>query len=136
MSKTGKIATSTFTKPYDSPNGRVYYHDIMFEGDATKYNIGSKDQSPDFLAVGQTLTYEIPNPAKPNSIKRVKEAPANFSGSGGGYKPDTVGITVGNAISNAALLVAHGVVKADNLEAAARNIATIAFKLKEEFAGR
>ena len=133
--KTGKIATSVFTKPYDSPNGRVYYHDITFEGDATKYNIGSKDQSPDFLAVGQTLQYDVPNPAKPNSIKRVKEAPASFSGNGG--KPfDSAGVTVGNAISNTCLLIAHGKVDIKDLEKVTKGIVELAFKLKDEFAGR
>ena len=131
--KTGKIKEHLGVKPYDGKHGRVYYHSIKFEGDDVTYNIGSKDESADFLKVGQTLTYEVPDTTKPNSIKRVKENPF---GGGGGYKPDTVGITIGNALSNATLLVAHGAVQPADLEAAARNIAKIAFKLKEEFAGR
>lgn len=133
--KTGKITKSEFTKPYDGPNGRTFYHNISFEGDSVVYNIGSKEQNPSFLAVGQTLTYEIPNSAKPNSIKRVKEDNFTKSGTGynGSFKSDNgVGMQIGNALNVTALLIAHGKVELKDLESTARRVIEISNKLKEE----
>jgi hypothetical protein len=130
--KTGKITKSEFKNEWQGPKGKIYYHDVVFEGDSTTYNIGSTDKNPDFLAVGQTLAYEVPDASKPNKIKRVKEAPPSFGG-GGGYKPDTIGITVGAGINCAVTLIANGKVELKDLEATARRIVEISLKLRDEF---
>jgi len=131
----GKIAKSEFKSTWQSPNGPLQYHRVTFEGDDTVYEIASKDKNPDFLAVGQTLVYEVPDSSKPNKIKRAKEAPPSFSG-GGGYKPDVSVITVGASINCAVTLIANGKVELKDLEATAKRIVEISVNRKDEFAGR
>lgn len=134
MAKTGKITKSTFKNEWKGANGTVFYHEVEIEGDGA-WQIGSKDKEPDFLKVGQTLSYEVKDAAK-RSITRVKE----FNGGGGfgvgGYKPDTIGITVGAALNQTAQLVSAGVVKFEDFKKVAHRLTEVALELKEEFAGK
>lgn len=134
MSKQGVIKTSTWSNTWSKNGNNVEYHKITFEDDNTTYTIGSKDKNPSFLSVGQVLHYE--NKDEKGNIKRVEAPQTNGSGLGSsasfsGY--DGTGAMIGNALSNAVLLVCHGKVTLDQLEATAKRIAEISTKLKEEF---
>lgn len=84
MSKTSKITASSYSHSWESQNGTIYDHEIALDnGDSGV--IGSKQQDPAFLNVGETLEYEI-KPSKgdyPPKITRVTQKP---QGGGGGNK--------------------------------------------------
>ena len=129
--KTGKIKKSEHKNEWKGPNGVVHYHDVVFEGDDTVWNIGAKDKNPDFLSAGSTMTYEVTDEAK-RKIKRVKENP--FNGGGGGKSAfDGTGAMVGNSLTNAVTLIAHGKAELKDLEKLAHRICEISNVLKEEF---
>jgi uncharacterized protein YprB with RNaseH-like and TPR domain len=65
---TAKIQSVEYLKEHGAGLRKVHYHNVTFEGDSTKYNIGTKEQEPRFLKPGQSLTYEI---VDGNRIKRV-----------------------------------------------------------------
>jgi len=131
--KTGKIEKSEFSKEWKGDKGTIYYHNVQFEGDRVVWNIGAKDKNPAFLAEGSTLTYEVKDEAK-KSIKRVQpEGGGGFGGRSGGGSFDGTGAMVGNAISNAVTLIAHGKAELKDLEKLAHRICEISVELKEHF---
>lgn len=148
--QTAKIVKSSFKKEYASPNGVIYYHDVTTEGETKPWNIGSKEKAPNFLSVGAILNFEVEDAAK-RKIKRVKaeEEPAKVVGVEARAKAaeapkDTytkkqdavaAGMMVGNALTNASLLVAHGIVPIADLKKFAHRICEISTELKEEFGG-
>jgi len=135
MPETKKITKSEFKKEWANPKGgTIFYHDVWLEGDDKPWNIGAKDKSPAFLQAGNSLLFEVADASK-RSIKRV-QPPQQFGGSHGGSTFSQVGVTVGNAITNAVTLVANGKVDIKDLKATAHRIAEIAFELKEEFEGK
>ena len=129
---TSKIATSNFKKEWSGPKGTIYYHDLTFEGDSRVYNIGAQQQSPSFLAVGQSIDWEWKDESK-GSIKRMKPA---FNAGGGGKPFDQVGVTVGAGLNQAVMLVSNGKADLKDIEKVAHRLIEIAFKLKDEFTGR
>lgn len=134
MTKQAKILSSTFKTEWNNPKGGlIYYHDVVLEGEGDKaWNIGSQTKNPDFLAVGQTLNFEVKDQAK-RSIKRVMVEAPQQSG-GGGYSQ--VGVTVGAALNQAVQLVSNGKVEMKDLKSTAHRLVEIAFELKEEFKDR
>lgn len=70
--KTSKIEKSEFSKEWGKGINKVYYHNVTFEGETKSWNIGAKQENPDFLAVGEVLKYEIVD-EKLRKIKRVKD---------------------------------------------------------------
>lgn len=54
----GKITQSEFKKEWKGPKGVLYFHDIKVEGFDHVLNVGSKDQNPPHLAVGQQIELE------------------------------------------------------------------------------
>lgn len=130
-----KILKSEYKRPWDGPNGKTYYHDVVLEGQGDKpWNIGSQEQNPSFLAVGEVLTFEIKDAAK-RSIKRVKPMQTNGSGLGGSsnFSDNSLGQQIGNALNVTAMLIAHGKIDVKELESTARRVVEISTKLKEEF---
>lgn len=128
--KTGKILGSTFNNEWKGPNGTVFYHEVEIEGDG-KWQIGSKDKNPAFLAAGQTLNYEVKDEAK-RSITKAKEfTPGGFGGGKSAF--DGTGAMVGNSLTNAVTLIAHGKADLKDLEKLAHRICEISNVLKEEF---
>ncbi len=131
MAEVKKITKSSFKSEWAGPNGIIYYHEIFLEGDDKAWQIGAQAKEPDFLNAGQTLTYEIKDAAK-RSLKRVKLLPpVGGNGGGGGY--DGVGAMVGNAITNAVTLIAHGKADIKDLEKVAHRICEVSMELKKQF---
>lgn len=131
MSKQAKITASQFQKEWVNPktNQTIYYHSIELDN-GDKGQIGSNKQSPDFLSVGSTLEYDIDG----DKIKRVQ--PAKSFG-GGGYKPDTVGITVGACLNLAVSMYNAG--KFDDIkkvESTADWLVEMSFRLKSKHADK
>lgn len=127
--KTSKLRYVSIPKEWKGDKGTFYFFDIELEN-GDKGNIGSKDQSPSFLKVGESLDYELKETDKGNKIKRVSQQPFN---KGGGYKPDTVGITVGACLNNAVSLVSAGKIESKDVEKTASWLIELSFKLKEKY---
>ena len=108
---------------YTNTYGTFYNFLVEFEnGDSG--STSSKSTTPKWK-IGDEYTYDV---AEVNGYKNIKGMkPVN--GFGGG-KVDTVGMTVGNAISNAVLLICHGKIDMKDLEKTADRICEIAFTLK------
>lgn len=68
--KTGTIETVEYVKEWGKGLNKVHYHNVTFEGDEQKWNIGTKEQEPTFLKPGKTLNYEITDEEK-HKIKRA-----------------------------------------------------------------
>jgi hypothetical protein len=143
MSKIGKIAKIDFKTEWSGANGKLYFHDVTFEGDASPWNIGAREKLPSKLGVGATIAYEIKDEKK-RSIKQVKlegaqGAPTQITYSAPGGSNAKIGLIVGAALNNAVLLVAHGRVDpgvkpiSDTIASVARRLAQIALDLEEEF---
>jgi hypothetical protein len=132
MSETKKIAKSEFKREWDGPNGKLFYHDVWLEGDDKPWSLGAKDKNPDFLKSGNTLIFEIKDASK-RAIKRVQPKPG-FGGGGGEF--NQVGVTVGAALNQAVMLVAHGKVELKDVKSIAHRLAEVAFELKDEFAAK
>ena len=126
----GKITAVTFKSEWKGPKGILYYHDVEIDG--TTYNIGAQNKLPDFLQVGKEIHYEVTDASK-NKIKRVKPPDQQFV-PGGGQKPayNSKGQAIGNALTNATLLVCHGKVDIKDLEKTAARILEIAENLAAE----
>lgn len=130
MSKKSKVTKVGAFKEFDGKNGKIYYCDIELEN-GDKGNIGVKDQSK--MTVGKELEYDITIDEQGRSkIKAI----ANFAAKAMGAYSDKTGMMVGNALANASLLAAHGVIKLDDIESCARLICQVSIKLKEEFKGQ
>lgn len=127
--KTSKLKYVSSPKEFTNDKGTFYYFQIELEN-GDKGSIGSKDQSPSFLKVGESLDYELKETDKGNKIKRVSQQPFNKVG---GYKPDSVGITVGACLNNAMSLVAAGKIESKDVEATASWLIELSFKLKEKY---
>ena len=127
MAKKGKITKVGDFKEYKGQNGTVYYTNIEFDN-GDKGNIGVKDKAKIF--VGKELDYSITQDDKGNNkIKAEVPFPAKAMGA---YN-DKTGMMVGNAITNATLLVAHGIIQYSELADAASDICDLSIKLKEKF---
>lgn len=132
MSKQAKITASQFKNEWKNPTTgqTVFYHSIELDN-GDKGQIGSNKQNPDFLSAGSTLDYNIDG----DKIKRVQQ-PKSFGG-GGGYKPDTVGITVGACLNLAVSMYNAG--KFDDIkkiESTADWLIEMSFRLKTKHADK
>lgn len=112
---------------WESKNGTMYNQTVEFE-DGTKGTASSKTPQAKWV-VGNEYTFEVTERSGYTNITGIK--PVN--GFGGGSKFDSAGMMVGNAISNSCLLVANGIIKADQMEAMADRICEISTKLKEKY---
>ena len=129
MAESKKILSSNFKSEWLGPNGKLYYHEVTFAEGEKPWQIGTKEMNPSFLEAGKTLNFEVKDMAK-RSIKRVQaDAPA-FSG--GASKSGNKGYAIGNALTNAVLLVAHGKVELKDLKATAKRILDIGTELEGE----
>lgn len=83
--KTAKITASKFKSkwsPPDKPNQVTYYHDIELDN-GDRGSIGTNEQEPQFLNVGESLTYDIgPHPKRAGDFQ-IKKA-GSWGGKGGG----------------------------------------------------
>jgi hypothetical protein len=126
MANKGTISAVAFKSEWQGPKGTLYYHDVTIDG--KKYNIGAQEKLPNFLKVGETIWYEVTDEAK-GKIKRVK-APDFQPSQGGGKQPyNNRGQAIGNALTNATLLVCHGKVDIKDLGKTAERILEIAENL-------
>lgn len=111
--KTAKIKSSKFTRKWDGDNGTVFYHDIELDN-GDKGSIGTKEQDPEWLNVGQSLNYEL-TPSKdekyPPKIKRVTDKPQGGGKPGGYQKEPFEEKAVASAYNQTAVLFSHKAVE-------------------------
>ena len=119
--KTSKIKLVSVPSEYNNTHGTFYYFQIELEN-GDKGSIGSKSQSPEWLKEGLDLTYEIQDG---NRIKRVQEKKQ-------GYKPDTLGIAIGQGLNLAVEMYVNDKIDKDGIEPFAKWIAERSYKLRSE----
>ena len=120
--KTSKILKSEFYKPFGEGANVTYYHNIWFEGDDKRYNIGAKKQNPEFLQPGQMLEWEWKDEAK-GSIKKVNQRQGGF----GGPSADPKDIRVSTGLLAAVTMYAAGKITKEQIIEKAVNIAKNTF---------
>lgn len=83
--KTAKVQAILDIRPWDGPNGTVYYHKLLMDNDDVA-TVGKKKE-PAF-EIGEELTYTLePDPKGGFKLKEVKDNPFTGGGrSGGGGK--------------------------------------------------
>lgn len=145
MQKESKVLGTSFNREFTTVHGTYYVHDVKFEnGDEGEYTSISKDQNK--FVEGEVARYEHEQRQSKKGDKFIKISPAKDEGSftprnkGGGSsfssgssKFDGTGAMVGNAISNAILLVCHGIIEMGQMEEAAKGICETSMKLKSLF---
>lgn len=135
-----KCIKCSFKNEFTTSNGTFYNFDVEFE-DGTVGMYASKDKNNPKFKVGVESEFEKEEKSGVKNGKEwsfVKIKPAMQNKFGGG-KFDSAGMMVGNAISNATLLLAHGVIEVKEgvhaskvLEAVADEICNISERLKEK----
>lgn len=128
MSKTSKIKSVGTPKEWSNTNGTFYYFQIELEN-GDRGSIGSKDNPPSWLKVGETLEYDLKETDKGNQIKRVQQ---NTFKKGGGYKPDTLGIAIGQGMNLANEAWCAGKIDKEKIKAMAKWYAELSYELREE----
>lgn len=131
---TSKILSCEFKNSYDSKYGTFFSHTISLE-DGTTGEISAKEQDPSYLQPGQELSYSVKSEDPKYGKKLKRETPNNFGGGrsgGGGRTFDDLGATVGNAMSNAVMLVCHDKVDIKDLKKVAKGIAQKSIEIKSE----
>lgn len=68
--QTAIIEKVEYVKEWGKGLNKVHYHNVTFEGETKHWNIGTKEQDPDFLKPGKSLNYEITDEEK-RKIKRA-----------------------------------------------------------------
>jgi hypothetical protein len=124
-----EIESFSFNNEWKSNDGVIYYYNINLKGETEPYKIGFKQKDPDFLKVGEELTYKIKDEIK-RSIVRVQPPEQLAAKTGNAYG---VGAMVGNAITNATALIVAGKVDIKDFEAISRRICKISSELNQKY---
>lgn len=82
----------TNNKPWEGPNGALYFHVLTLEGEEKRCRIATKTATTAWLREGEELEYEVTGEVDIKNvpslkIKRVSSAAYGGGGGGGGYKP-------------------------------------------------
>jgi hypothetical protein len=144
---TGKITSielkNEWTNPKYPKDGPIYYQEYVVEntdGTIITGTAGTKNKNK--YPVGSTIEYTTSEQSDKQGnvytkIEPIDPEKQNFKSGGGnsnynkgGFKSDGVGMMVGNAITNATLLVSHSVITLDELESIADRICEISIRLK------
>lgn len=131
--KTSKIKSVNFSHSWNKDGTDYYTHDYTFE-DGGKIQANHMSKYP--FGVGDEVEYEVKKNHEKHGPQGKVSKPNNFRGGGqkgGGYKPDTIGITIGNALNNVSLLIAHDKVELKDLEKTATRFVEVALGLKDKF---
>jgi hypothetical protein len=70
--KTSKIKTAGVVKEWNGQHGLIYFHPITLEN-GDEGSIGTKDESPDWLKVGESLDYTLTETDNGNKIKKFSQ---------------------------------------------------------------
>jgi hypothetical protein len=124
-----EIESFSFNNEWKSNDGVIYYYNINLKGETEPYKIGFKTKDPDFLKVGEELTYKIKDEIK-RSIVRVLPPEQLAAKTGNAYG---VGARVGNAITNATALIVAGKVDIKDFEAISKRICKISSELNQKY---
>jgi hypothetical protein len=124
-----EIESFSFNNEWKSNDGVIYYYNINLKGETEPYKIGFKQKDPDFLKVGEELTYKIKDEIK-RSIVRVQPPEQVAAKTGNAYG---VGAMVGNAITNATALIVAGKVDIKDFEAISKRICKISSELNQKY---
>jgi hypothetical protein len=101
--------------------------------------LGVRATSTD-LAVGVDIEYDTQESPyglkiKPRNFKNGKFASKPTFG-GGGQKKDTLGMTLGNALTNATMMVCHDKIPLADLEKVTRRMIDISIAIKKDYEGK
>lgn len=137
MSQTlsGKISKFQFKNEWvHKPSGKTCYDfEVWFEGNEQPYILTAQDRNPEHLVIGTTMYYEWKNESQ-RKIRRV--LPPQTETKTGTFTDNSVGQMVGNALSNAAILVSHGITDPEQVKKVyevANLICGFSSNLKTEF---
>jgi hypothetical protein len=135
MKKTSKVKTVAvgipFKSEYGNENGELIPHTYEME-DGASFHANHKSEEP--FKAGDEVEYEITGKDKKDNNKGKVGKPSNFGGGGskkGGY--DTLGQQIGNCISNACMLAAHGKIEMKNLEATVHRLMDIGNSTRNKY---
>ncbi len=140
MIKQSKVLEVKFEREFSNNYGSFYVHKISFEnGDTGEYISQSKEQTK--FIKGDLISYNMELKLNSNNEKYYKITPIKTDNTPVPKNPhtnfsrplDTVGPMVGNAISNAIMLVCHSKLDINKIEETAYRLCEISIKLKNEF---
>jgi hypothetical protein len=102
--------------------------------------LGMNTTSTD-LAEGVDIEYDTQESPyglkiKPRNFKNGKFAGKPTFGGGGGQKKDTLGMTLGNALTNATMMVCHDKIPLADLEKVTRRMIDISISIKKDYEGK
>ena len=127
--KTSKVKSVKVGGDWEK-DGKVYYrHDYVME-DGQKIQANHTTENP--INVGEEVEYNVTRSHEKYGDSGSVKKPNDFK-KGGGYKPDTVGITVGACLNNAVSLVSAGKIESKDVEKTASFLIELSFKLKEKY---
>lgn len=136
--ETKKIQNFSFKNTWTAPNGDVvHYFIVNLEGEDQPYSLGTRQPQPDFLKIGEELTFEVRDVLKRKIVKVDPEYannPTTTSKTPTSAYDAGVGAMVGNAITNAVNLVIAGKATVEQLDVIAESICQISINLKNKFA--
>jgi hypothetical protein len=123
-----------FKSQYGNDNGELIPHTYTME-DGTTLNANHKSEEP--FKAGDTVEYEVTGEDKKGNTKGKVSKPSDFKGGGGSKKGgyDTLGQQIGNCISNACMLAAHGKIEMKALESTVHRLMEIGNSTREKFEG-
>lgn len=130
---TTKIKSVEVGKPWSNANGTFYPHTYELEDGQT---VVANHKENGKFSVGEEVEYEVTGTDKVGNTKAKVSKPQQSGGGfsrGGGYKPDTVGITVGACLNLAVSMYNAG--KFDDLakiKTTADWLIDISFELKNK----
>lgn len=143
MSLKGTIKNIVLQNEWKSTNGIVYYQEYTIdtaEEGVVIGVLGTKDKSK--YKIGDEIEFNYTNTSDKQGNMYKKLIPVNPEQNNfyqNKFKDkqhsrlDNVGMMVGNALSNATVLVANNVISLDELESIAERICEISEKLKTKF---
>ena len=152
MTKTSIVKQTTFKREFETQHGKFFEHTIEFNnGDKGEYISRSNPQSK--FVVGTEVMYDI-TPAKDGmgnqylkitTVRTYNQPGTSYTpnNSGNAAKPaftpnvnNSIGMMVGNAITNACNLACHGVIQMDQVRATAESLCELSIDLKKTFDGK
>jgi hypothetical protein len=134
MKKISKVVSVLVGSSWQSTNGdTMHTHDYVME-DGQKIQTSHKEQNK--FSVGNEVEYEVksshPTYGDKGSVGKVN----TYGGGGGGYKPDTVGITVGACLNLSVSMFNHGKIDKDKIVATADWLIEQSFALKSKHSNK
>lgn len=133
MTKTSKVKAVTLGNEWTSKHGGTFYNHTYQLEDGTTLQASHKTQMP--FKEGDEVEYEITSTDEQYGNKGKIKKPdsgGGFSRGGGGYKPDTLGIAIGQGMNLAVEMYCADKIQKEQIEATVKWFAELSYKLRGE----